>query len=484
MRTRVTRRHFISGLAGLGGASVLQTLTGCAALDRIFMGQSGDLSDRVVILGGGMAGLMAAYELRKKGIPYRIFEGRGRVGGRAWTLEGVSLAGGHGELGCEWFSQDQSIFWDLAKELKLKIEEVSKQAENLRIHTNKGLADFPDKDLRQLQKIAQGQMGLPLDFAVLERQRPVFRESEGLSTQTLGDWAKTISNENAWFELISSWAQLRSGASIQELHRGAFLEEFLFSRDLKDPWAMDRFRFHSGAGSLTSALLDRVIGAIPEDRVRLHYQVVGVEHLDDDSYWISFETPEGRRRVKCRHVICTLPVSKLFEVEGLSEAFPFLKDLKGFSLSRQSKGFVVSAVDAGARRSLSQGRFLGSRVEWESQNQIWTRLWSGDSANAVHAETLSDWVKAMNQEKRDSNIKVLDSALKNWAADSWTLGRSSYLDPSKKIWAFLQNTQGWRWAGEHTSRWSPGTWAGALESGRREAAEIARLLQATNRTNF
>lgn len=41
---------------------------------------------RVVILGAGMAGLIAAYELRKAGYNCTVLEARERVGGRNWTL--------------------------------------------------------------------------------------------------------------------------------------------------------------------------------------------------------------------------------------------------------------------------------------------------------------------------------------------------------------------------------------------------------------
>ena len=57
METSLARRDFLKLL--MSGAAT--GLVGCSALDRVLMGQSADNSDRVVILGGGMAGLSAAY---------------------------------------------------------------------------------------------------------------------------------------------------------------------------------------------------------------------------------------------------------------------------------------------------------------------------------------------------------------------------------------------------------------------------------------
>lgn len=52
---------------------------------------------RVIVLGGGMAGLISAYELEKAGFAVTVLEARGRVGGRNWTVRGGdridSLAG-------------------------------------------------------------------------------------------------------------------------------------------------------------------------------------------------------------------------------------------------------------------------------------------------------------------------------------------------------------------------------------------------------
>src|SRR6516165_4418062 len=42
----------------------------------------------VLILGAGMAGLVAAYELNRAGYKVEVLEYSGRVGGRAWTLRG------------------------------------------------------------------------------------------------------------------------------------------------------------------------------------------------------------------------------------------------------------------------------------------------------------------------------------------------------------------------------------------------------------
>lgn len=93
----LTRRRFLELLGGVGGTGMV-----LEAMDAWGMGIASrtdappDLSNqangtRVVILGAGMAGMAAAYELRKWGYETPILEARGFAGGRCQTIRGGSV---------------------------------------------------------------------------------------------------------------------------------------------------------------------------------------------------------------------------------------------------------------------------------------------------------------------------------------------------------------------------------------------------------
>ena len=87
----LTRRHFLTRIAAAGGTSLMyEAMTGLnllAAPAQARFDLSGRVSGvRVLILGGGLAGLTVAYELGKVGYDCRVLEGRARPGGRCFTV--------------------------------------------------------------------------------------------------------------------------------------------------------------------------------------------------------------------------------------------------------------------------------------------------------------------------------------------------------------------------------------------------------------
>jgi monoamine oxidase len=96
----LTRRGLLVGIGAVGGAGAMYAAMGALGLapseqDKEFVApRTGDFSLRgkgaakVVIIGAGVAGLTAAYELGKAGYDCTLLEARDRAGGRNLTLRG------------------------------------------------------------------------------------------------------------------------------------------------------------------------------------------------------------------------------------------------------------------------------------------------------------------------------------------------------------------------------------------------------------
>ena len=96
-----TRRQFLHGLGRVGGYGAVYTAMqalgllapATAAPARPFAlptgsGIANGRPIKVGILGAGIAGLVAAYELQRAGYAVQVFEANDRIGGRVWTVRG------------------------------------------------------------------------------------------------------------------------------------------------------------------------------------------------------------------------------------------------------------------------------------------------------------------------------------------------------------------------------------------------------------
>ncbi len=91
--TRRALLEHIGTVGGLGAAYMAMETLGLAmptpaGAENFTLPRSSGNGRSVVILGAGIAGLVAAYELRQAGYHVTVLEARNRIGGRSWTVRG------------------------------------------------------------------------------------------------------------------------------------------------------------------------------------------------------------------------------------------------------------------------------------------------------------------------------------------------------------------------------------------------------------
>lgn len=97
IRTMVNRRDFLRhSLMSATGLSLFGWSGWAEARAEI---QRSDGSKKVVIIGAGLAGLSAAYELSQAGHDVTVLEARTRPGGRVYTMRGQFADGLYAEAG-------------------------------------------------------------------------------------------------------------------------------------------------------------------------------------------------------------------------------------------------------------------------------------------------------------------------------------------------------------------------------------------------
>ncbi|MGN6587198.1 MAG: flavin monoamine oxidase family protein [Solirubrobacterales bacterium] len=111
--SRLRRRELLAGGAGLAAAAMLS-----GPLPRALAATA----PRVVVVGGGLAGLTCTYRLKQAGVRAQLYEASDRLGGRCWTRRGDFAEGQIGEHGGELIDQGHTEIRQLAQELGLDLD--------------------------------------------------------------------------------------------------------------------------------------------------------------------------------------------------------------------------------------------------------------------------------------------------------------------------------------------------------------------------
>jgi monoamine oxidase len=207
--TTLSRRQLLRKIGlGAGGAAMYQAMHALGfAADSPYRGLI-DLSGAprgasVLILGAGIAGMTAAYELRNAGYQVQLLEGNARAGGRNWSLRGGDV---YTELGgytqrCEF---DPGLYinpgpWRLpyhhygilsyCKRLRVALEPFVQMNTNAYVHNTKAFGGKPRRYL-EVKADYQGHVAELLAKAVRQQalDAAVSKEDQERLLESLREW--------------------------------------------------------------------------------------------------------------------------------------------------------------------------------------------------------------------------------------------------------------------------------------------------------
>jgi monoamine oxidase len=91
-----------------------------AGTTKFFSRQKTDRPKKIIVIGAGLAGLAAAYELAKAGHDVTILEARNRAGGRVFTVREFA-DGLYAECGAEWVEHNHDYLLRYVEEFGLAL---------------------------------------------------------------------------------------------------------------------------------------------------------------------------------------------------------------------------------------------------------------------------------------------------------------------------------------------------------------------------
>jgi monoamine oxidase len=130
--SRLTRRRFIRSTALVGGTAIATRLLATPAATRA---QSLGATPAIAIVGAGLAGLNAAYQLKKLGLDAILYEAKPLVGGRTQSVTGPAGPGLVLDPGGHFINTDHADILSLAEELGLPLFNRVEDAERSPIAT-------------------------------------------------------------------------------------------------------------------------------------------------------------------------------------------------------------------------------------------------------------------------------------------------------------------------------------------------------------
>ena len=431
---------------------------------------------RVIVAGAGLAGLTAARELERHGADVTVVEARDRVGGRVHTVRHGFDAQQHAEAGADLIEEEQSHVLELARELDLTPRRILRHGwgfygadKNGRLRIRRGPAAFAEAP-RHLQTEMT-------DYcAAGERwDSPV---ADAIARQSVSDWLRRVHADPG---LAASVRGLRGFflADPEDLSLIALVDEFASG---ETPGASRQFRIEGGNDRLASGIASRLRG-----RVLLK---TAVQRVTQHEAGVRFtvESP-GRDVLDADYAVLALPATTMRRV--VFE--PALPGDQAAAFARLRYGAATRVLLQFATRFWRRpGRPSGFGTDrptgaaWDGNEEqarrpgILSLLAGGRASAEVREIVQSGGTAALIEQLRwlGTPSTLLAHRIVSWEDDPWALGGYAFFDP-----AFAPGLRGWlartagrlAFAGEHTSmRWQ-GYMNGAVESGKRAAAEVRAM---------
>ena len=495
-----TRRGVIQAGAVLGGAALLAA--GGLGSTRARAATRGHRPHgSVAIVGAGLAGIAAAYQLNRVGIHVQVFEARERLGGRCWTARGFA-DGQTAEHGGEFVDTRHVHLRQLARQLDLKLDDLwsARAGSFYPLWADGGLVS---------QRELGSAMGRISDAAAAEARRlGVLRANGSVTTApisfgtavpaavrldqlTMGEWLEHHVDGilgtpvgQIIDEIMGSWY----GSNFDRLSAVNWIDFFV----IPYPGGDERWHVHGG----NDRVISRAAATLP-DRAIHRQAVLRAIRRRGSRYHLSFD---GHRQVVADLVILTLPFTTLRDVDYAGAGFSPHKQAAIEQLGMGDDSKVLVQYD---RRPWQMSDWSASLESVDPDFDTWessaaqpgsaglitayagghtAREWSAPDPHGSAPAALRDQVlRRINQAVPGTRQHFNGHAWADlWPHDPWVKGSYAAFERGQytRFWEGTGRAEGnVHFAGEATSTYSQGFLNGGVESGDRAAIEVMRKLR-------
>ena len=434
----------------------------------------------VLVAGAGLAGLAAARDLAAMGAAVTVVDVRDRVGGRVWTIRDGFADRQHAEAGGDMIDEAQHEIRDLAKELGLTLTRILRGGFGMVRLDESGRPRIVSRNVFGGWSRIEASLQPLLRAYKLAEQRWDTPIATAIARRSLAGWLDEHSPDP---ELRVTATGMRGFflADPEELSLIAVVDQFA-STENEYPWNLYRIE---GGNDVLAAALAQPLG----DRLKLRTEVVAVSHRGH-SVRATLRNGRATAPIACDYLIFALPATLVRRIP-ITPALPVQQhDAIGrLKYGRGTKTLLQfsNRFWRAAGRPRAFGTPLPFGALWEGNEEqrgragIMTMLSGGNASELTQAIVAKDGVDGLARQLDFLGSRRADLIASKqivWEQDPYARGGYAFFDP-----AFDPGLRPWLsrpcgrlfFAGEHTSiRWQ-GYMNGAVESGRRAAAEVAAV---------
>jgi monoamine oxidase len=432
----------------------------------------------VLVAGAGLAGLSAAHDLLAMGATVTVADARDRVGGRVLTIRDGFAEGQHAEAGGDLIDHEQGEIRELAQALGLKLTRILRGGFGYVRPDATGKPKILARSAsRGWERMARAMSEVTKPYTLAERRwdTPI---TAAIARRSVASWLDEI---KADADLRATATGLRGFflADPDELSLIALVDQFSYG---DSPAPTTIYRIEGGNDRLPAAL-----AAALGDRLHLNTEVVALSHRGS-TVRVSVKNGRALSQINCDYAVLAVPATLLRRMP----ITPALPAQQHDAFSRLKYGRATKTLLQFSRRfwrAVGRPRAFGSPLPfgavWDGNEEqrgrggILALMAGGRASDATQAIVAKHGVRGLADALDwfgPHDAELVGSRQIVWEQDPFARGGYGYFDaafdPALRAW--LARPAGRLFfAGEHTSIKWQGYMNGAVESGRRAAAEIA-----------
>jgi monoamine oxidase len=451
---------------------------------------------KVVVIGAGLAGLAAAFEISQAGVDVEVLEARAEPGGRVRTLRSGFADGLHAEAGAAFVLGRHRLVQQYAARLGLRLVEiVSPSSHQIYVIAGQRIVPRGESAEPWPGELTPEERSLGLAGMWRRYVGDLLREigdparpgwpGGGLARYdglTMADFLRMRGASPAAVALLSVGYLNLGGDGVETCSALATLRDLAHRGHDVRSWVIE-----GGNDRLPAALAERLGG-------RVHYDTPAIR-IEPGEHTPAVLTRRGGavRRWSADRVVCTLPPPVLADLEASPGFSPArrqaLAALRLTSITRalvqtrtrfwQAQGLAPAAVSDLAVQSVSD-----ATITQPGRRGILSAEIGGAGARRLSAlpagERLAEILGSLDRIYPGVRAEAETTTLVDWDADPWARGAYAWFRPGQLtslLPALIAPEGRVHFAGEHTASAS-GWMEGALQSGLRAAAEVLVALRA------